>query len=319
MRISVAMMLAVARCAGGAGRGERKDARRVRAAPECGTRGRSMIAFGAHTDEPFVQRELERLVASAQRFACPPHDVVLFVDGTRDYKTLRHPLPGGVTVRVPLQKLLKNGTSAFRVFVSHQLLMAALPSYVADDKTYDYAWIVEEDAKMVQGEWHDLFAAFNGSAADLVAWARQTNRGRAALLPTARLSTRLLRAVHNELRKIDAGAKGAHKKTIHGAFTYQMCTKAKWCSYAKLPDEWLGIYRAKCAWNAKRFEALAPDWHNPTDHGLVFHPVKLHAQTSGRDFKHFRCKDLFQKEAATNEKNKVQAAAAALAASKGPG
>jgi hypothetical protein len=259
-----------------------------------------MVAFGAHTDEPFVQDELERIVASAKTFQCPPHDVVLFVDATKTYTTLRHPDPDGVTVRVPLQKLLKNGTTAFRVFVSHQLLMAALPTYVLEDKVYDYAWVVEEDAKMVGGAWADLFEQFNASSADLVAYARQTNRGRAALLPTARLSTRLLRGVAKELDRIAAGAKGSRKKTIHGAFTYQMCAGAKWCSYAPIPDEWFGPYRAKCAWSGARFDELAPRWRNPTGHGKVFHPVKLRAPTSGRDFRHFRCKELFAKEARAN-------------------
>ncbi|KAH8057190.1 hypothetical protein JL722_6833 [Aureococcus anophagefferens] len=254
---------------------ERKDASRTRPAATCGSRGRTMVAFGAHTDEPFVQDELERIT----------------------YTTLRHPDPDGVTVRVPLQKLLKNGTTAFRVFVSHQLLMAALPTYVLEDKVYDYAWVVEEDAKMVGGAWADLFKTFNASSADLVAYARQTNRGRAALLPTARLSTRLLRGVAKELDRIAAGAKGSRKKTIHGAFTYQMCAGAKWCSHAAIPDEWFGPYRAKCAWSGARFDDLAPRWRNPTGHGKVFHPVKLRAPTSGRDFRHFRCKELFAKEA----------------------
>ena len=103
-----------------------------------------------------------------------------------------------------------------------------------------------------------------------------------------------------ELEKIAAGAKGSRKKTIHGAFTYQMCAGAKWCSYAAIPDEWFGPYRAKCAWSGARFDDLAPRWRNPTGHGKVFHPVKLRAPTSGRDFRHFRCKELFAKEARAN-------------------
>ena len=46
------------------------------ARPHCATRGRQMVAFGAHTDAPFVQNELERLVESARAFDCPPTDVV---------------------------------------------------------------------------------------------------------------------------------------------------------------------------------------------------------------------------------------------------
>jgi len=271
-----------------------------------------MVAFGAHTDAPFVQNELERLVESARAFDCPPTDVVLFVDGSKTYETLRHPLgDAGVTVRVPFRKLLRNGTGAFRAFVSHQLLMAALPTYVARDKVYEHVWIVEEDAKFVGGPWRQLWEKHNASDADLVAYARPTRNGRAALLPVARLSTRLLRAIVTDLERIDAKAPRAPRRRIHGAFTYQLCRGRKWCGVEAIGSDWLGIYRAKCAWSGKRFDRLAPAWHNPTGHGLIFHPVKLDAATSGREFRHFNCAKQFEKELGENKK----AAAKSLAKS----
>ena len=111
-------------------------------------------------------------------------------------------------------------------------------------------------------------------------YARPTRNGRAALLPVARLSTRLLRAIVTDLERIDAKAPGAPRRRIHGAFTYQLCRGRKWCGVEAIGSDWLGIYRAKCAWSGKRFDRLAPAWHNPTGHGLIFHPVKLDAATS---------------------------------------
>ena len=48
----------------------------------------------------------------------------------------------------------------------------------------------------------------------------------------------------------------------------------------------------------------APAWHNPTAHGLLFHPVKVKAATSGREFKHFNCAKQFDKELAANARLK---------------
>ena len=293
MRLAIAAAAFLALRCGARQDRDAADAGRVRTAPGCASRGRVMVAFGAHSDEPFVQEELERLVASAKNFSCPPTDVALFVDDSKEYATLRHPDPEGVTVRVPFQELLKNGTAAFRVFVSHQLLMAALPAHLADDKTYEYVWVVEEDARMAQGSWFGLFDEFNESKADLVAYSRHTLNGNAALLPAARFSTRFLRAINNQLKVLDRG-----RSAIHGAFAYQMCKGAKWCAYAPIPREWFGIYRAKCAWTAPYFDEHAPAWHNPTAHGVVFHPVKVRAATSGREFAHFKCASQFKKEVA---------------------
>ena len=113
-----------------------------------------MIAFGAHTDESFVQHELTSINAAADAMSrgCPAHDVALFVDASKRYGVLRHPT-NGTTIRVPFARIKKNATAATRAFVSHQLLMASLPAYVAEDERYDYVWVIEEDAKLAQGSW----------------------------------------------------------------------------------------------------------------------------------------------------------------------
>lgn len=106
-----------------------------------------MVAVGAHTDEASVQSEIERIYAGAQRLPC--YELVLFVDAARRYDVLRHP-GDGVTVRFPLAKALRNGTAAYRTFVSHQLLMAALPAYVARHRrkhAYESVWVIEEDSR----------------------------------------------------------------------------------------------------------------------------------------------------------------------------
>ena len=61
--------------AGGGGGLQGVTAPRVRAAAGCATRGRVLIAFGAHTDEREVQSELEKIHRGAQSILCPPHDV----------------------------------------------------------------------------------------------------------------------------------------------------------------------------------------------------------------------------------------------------
>ena len=113
----------------------------------------------------------------------------------------------------------------------------------------------------------------------------------------ARLSSRLLASVSAELRKIDSDAPGAMKKTIHGAFTYALCSKARWCRHEQLPEEWLGIFRAKCAWSSRMYEHVEPRWPaRPATHGQIFHPVKVHPKLNGREFKRFKCAERFRKE-----------------------
>lgn len=275
------------------------------ATPACSGRGRVLVAFGAHTDDETVQRELRRITFSATSFECPPHDVALFLDASRQYATLRHPLGNdGLTVRVPFTKLLKNGTAAFRAFVSHQLLMASLPAFLRDDKTYESVWVIEEDSRFAGGEWAQLFGSFNGSHADLVANARRTSRGTASLMAVARVSTRLFRAVRAELANLDARDRkspdarpSAARKTIHGAFIYGLCQRAKWCRFERIDKDWLAVFRAKCPWSTKMFTELAPAWPLAVaGHGRIFHPVKVHARFSHRDFKRFKCSTQFQKE-----------------------
>lgn len=278
---------------------------RVRVAhSSCSGRGRVLVAFGAHTDDQFVQDELMRIVKSAATFSCPPHDVALFVDASREYSTLNHSL----TIRVPFSKLLKNGNAAFRAFVSHQLLMASVPNFVRKDKKYEAVWIVEEDSRF-SGDWAHLFGAFNDSSADLVAHARKTNRGTASLMAVARVSTRLFRSVSSELDNLDARDKKlpearptASRKTIHGAFIYGLCQRLKWCKFQNLDKEWLAVFRAKCPWSAHMYTHLASRWPSssaagrPVRQGRIFHPVKVHARLSGRDFKRYRCSSQFQRE-----------------------
>ena len=118
-----------------------------------------------------------------------------------------------------------------------------------------------------------------------------------------------MRAIVSDLDRIEAKAPGAPRRRIHGAFTYQLCRGRRWCEFSPIGADWLGIYRAKCAWSGKRFDRLAPDWRNPTGHGLIFHPVKLDAATSGREFKRFNCAKQFEKEVAENRRKGVVAAA----------
>lgn len=284
-----------------------EDKPRHDAAPNCATRGRTLIAFGAHSDEAFVQAELERVTtAAASMRGCPAHDVALFVDASKTYQVLRHPT-NGTTVRVPFQQLLKNASAATRAFVSHQLLMASLPAYVADHRRYDRVWTVEEDAKM-KGSWDQLFRKFNASEADLIAHVRRTRNGMAALLPVARLSTRLTRAINSDLGRIDRREKGAPRRRIHGAFSYQLCRGRAWCTTEAIPRAWLAVYRAKCAWSGAKFARDAPLWFNPTDHGLLFHPVKPHALEAGRDFKRYHCAKTFAKELSENGRARAAAA-----------
>lgn len=283
---------------------------RFRAAmPACSERGRVLVAFGAHTDDEAVQRELRRITYSAKSFDCPPHDVALFLDASRQYATLRHPLgDDGLTVRVPFTKLLKNGTAAFRAFVSHQLLMASLPAFLHHDKKYESVWVIEEDSRFAGGEWAQLFSSFNGSYADLIAYSRRTSRGTASLMAVARVSTRLFRAVRAELANLDARDRhspdarpSAARKTIHGAFIYSLCQRAKWCRFERIDKDWLAVFRAKCPWSTKMFSDLAPDWPlAAAGHGRIFHPVKVHARFSHRDFKRFKCSTQFQKENVPN-------------------
>ena len=267
-----------------------------------------MIAFGAHTDESFVQNELAHIAAAADAMSrgCPRHDVALFVDAAKDYSVLKHPA-NGTTVRVPFARIKKNATAATRAFVSHQLLMASLPAYVAEDERYDYVWVIEEDAKLAQGSWDQLFRKFNSSQADLIAHIRRTRNGMAALLPVARLSTRLIRAIRRDLARIDNRERGAPRRRIHGAFSYQLCRGRSWCATEAIPRDWLAVYRAKCAWSGAKFEKDAETWFNPTSHGLLYHPVKLHAPTSGRDFKRYNCAKTFAKELSENGRQRAAA------------
>lgn len=275
---------------------------RVRSAmPGCDGRGRVLVAFGAHTDDAIVQDELERISQSAASLTCPPHDVALFVDGAHSYTRLRHP-SRGATVHVPFGALLKNGSAAFRGFVSHQLLMASVPGFLREDKTYESVWIIEEDSRFAGGNWSQLFASFNSSSADLVAHARKTNRGMASLMAVARVSTRLFRAVSAELANLEARDKKlstarstSARKTIHGAFIYGLCQRARWCKFQRIEPDWLAVFRAKCPWSAEMFAQLAPGWPL-SGHGRIFHPVKVRARMSGRDFKRFRCATQFQRE-----------------------
>ena len=61
-----------------------EDKPRHAAAANCARRGRTLIAFGAHTDEQFVQNELISIetAADAMSKGCPQHDVALFVDAS---------------------------------------------------------------------------------------------------------------------------------------------------------------------------------------------------------------------------------------------
>ena len=298
MRV-VALSLLLLRCGA-------EDQPRHAAAAHCASRGRTLIAFGAHTDEQFVQKELTNIVdaADAMSRGCPAHDVALFVDAAKDYSVLKHPA-NGTTVRVPFALLKKNASAATRAFVSHQLLMASLPAYVAEDKRYDYVWVIEEDAKLAQGSWDQLFRKFNSSQADLIAHIRRTRNGMAALLPVARLSTRLIRAIVHDL------ARPGVRRKIHGAFSYQLCRGRSWCATEAIPRDWLAVYRAKCAWSGAKFERDAATWFNPTSHGLLYHPVKLNAPTSGRDFKRYNCAKTFAKELSENGRQRAAAANAA--------
>ncbi len=289
--------------------GSAEDQPRHAAAAHCASRGRTLIAFGAHTDEQFVQHELRNIVdaADAMSRGCPRHDVALFVDASKQYDVLR----SNTTIRVPFARIKKNATAATRAFVSHQLLMASLPAYVAEDKRYDYVWVIEEDAKLAQGSWDQLFRKFNRSEADLIAHVRRTRNGMAALLPVARLSTRLVRAIRHDLARIDNRERGAPRRKIHGAFSYQLCRGRSWCATEAIPRDWLAVYRAKCAWSGAKFERDAATWFNPTSHGLLYHPVKLNAPTSGRDFKRYNCAKTFAKELSENGRQRAQAANAA--------
>ena len=280
--------------------GSAEDQPRHAAAAHCASRGRTLIAFGAHTDEQFVQHELRNIVdaADAMSRGCPRHDVALFVDASKQYDVLR----SNTTIRVPFARIKKNATAATRAFVSHQLLMASLPAYVAEDKRYDYVWVIEEDAKLAQGSWDQLFRKFNRSEADLIAHIRRTRNGMAALLPVARLSTRLIRAIVHDL------ARPGVRRKIHGAFSYQLCRGRSWCATEAIPRDWLAVYRAKCAWSGAKFERDAATWFNPTSHGLLYHPVKLNAPTSGRDFKRYNCAKTFAKELSENGRQRAQAA-----------
>ena len=132
MRVVALSLLCLLRCGA-------EDRPRHAAAAHCASRGRTLIAFGAHTDESFVQHELTSVAAAADAMSqgCPRHDVALFVDASKRYGVLKHPA-NGTTVRVPFALLKKNASAATRAFVSHQLLMASLPAYVAEDERYDY-------------------------------------------------------------------------------------------------------------------------------------------------------------------------------------
>ena len=288
--------------------GSAEDQPRHAAAAHCASRGRTLIAFGAHTDEQFVQHELRNIVdaADAMSRGCPRHDVALFVDASKQYDVLR----SNTTIRVPFARIKKNATAATRAFVSHQLLMASLPAYVAEDKRYDYVWVIEEDAKLAQGSWDQLFRKFNRSEADLIAHIRRTRNGMAALLPVARLSTRLIRAIVHDL------ARPGVRRKIHGAFSYQLCRGRSWCATEAIPRDWLAVYRAKCAWSGAKFERDAATWFNPTSHGLLYHPVKLNAPTSGRDFKRYNCAKTFAKELSENGRQRAAAANAARGGSR---
>ena len=68
------------------------------------------------------------------------------------------------------------------------------------------------------------------------------------------------------------------------------------------------VYRAKCAWSGAKFEKDAETWYNPTSHGLLYHPVKLNAPTSGRDFKRYNCAKTFAKELSENGRQRAAAA-----------
>ena len=127
----------------------------------------------------------------------------------------------------------------------------------------------------------------------------------AALLPVARLSTRLIRAIVHDL------ARPGVRRKIHGAFSYQLCRGRSWCATEAIPRDWLAVYRAKCAWSGAKFERDAATWFNPTSHGLLYHPVKLNAPTSGRDFKRYNCAKTFAKELSENGRARAQAANAA--------
>ena len=237
---------------------------------------------------------------------CPAHDVALLWMRRSDMAS-SGTRPTARRSALPFALLKKNASAATRAFVSHQLLMASLPAYVAEDKRYDYVWVIEEDAKFAQGSWDQLFRKFNSSQADLIAHIRRTRNGMAALLPVARLSTRLIRAIRHDLARIDNRERGAPRRKIHGAFSYQLCRGRSWCAEA-IPREWLAVYRAKCAWSGAKFEKDAETWFNPTSHGLLYHPVKLHAPTSGRDFKRYNCAKTFAKELSENGRQRAAAA-----------
>ena len=265
-------------------------------------RGRVMVAFGAHTDDLSVQSEVDKIFGASERMAC--HDLVLFVDGARDYDVLRHPLGEASTVRFNFGLALKNGTSAFKRFVSHQLLMAAVPWFV--DDAYESVWVIEEDARF-SGDWAALFGAFENSKADLTAHSRKTNRGTAALMAVAKVSTKLLRKIPPALDALDRGDDVPYKKNIHGAFLWNLCRRASWCTYERIDQQWLAVFRAKCPWSADIYEQIAPSWQANTknltklttpgnNNGFLFHPVKAQPHMTTRDFKRFRCRDHFLSE-----------------------
>ena len=149
---------------------------------------------------------------------------------------------------------------------------------------YDYVWVIEEDANSSQGSWDQLFRKFNGSPADLIAHIRRTRNGMAALETSARLSTRLIRAIRRDLARIDNRERGAPRREDPRRLLLSLCSLRSWCATRRSRVEWLAVYRAKCAWSGAKFEKDAETWFNPTSHGLLYHPVKLHAPTSGRDF-----------------------------------
>ena len=232
-----------------------------------------------------MQHELSNIVdaADAMSRGCPAHDVALFVDAAKQYGVLRHPT-NGTTVRVPFARIKKNATAATRAFVSHQLLMASLPAYVAEDKRYDYVWVIEEDAKLAQGSWDQLFRKFNSSQADLIAHIRRTRNGMAALRPS-RASRRDSYEPYAATSRESTIANEARRGEDPRRLLVPAVPRAELVRDQAIPREWLAVYRAKCAWSGAKFEKDAETWFNPTSHGLLYHPVKLHAPTSGRDFK----------------------------------
>jgi len=259
-----------------------------------------MVAVGAHSDEKVVQKEIERIGYSVSAMA-PCYELVMFVDSSRTYKILQHPDANGKIVYYPFAKMLKNSSVAFRAFVSHQLLMAAVPDF--PKKGFRHIWVIEEDSRYAGGNWSEVFNFFDKSTADLVAYSRKTNRGLAALMAVARVSTKLFQAVSNAIKNLaarDAHAPDAKptslRKNIHGAFIFGLCKRASWCKYQRIESEWLAIFRAKCPWSARIFAERSLTWPVHPNHGHIYHPVKPHPVTHGRDFKRFHCKQQFIKE-----------------------